>query len=308
MIAFIFPGQGSQKLNMISHFYAETVIKDTFEEAADAVGFDVLSVITTDETRLNQTEITQPAILATSIALYRLFQSRYPGQRPDRLAGHSLGEYSALVVAEVLSFQDALRLVATRGRLMQAAVPEGTGGMAAILGLTDEGVIAACKKAAEGEIVSAVNFNSPGQVVIAGQKEAVARAVEACKIEGAKRALPLPVSVPSHCALMIDAAGLLGQHFESISWHMPKIPIVHNVDAAKHETVPEIKAALTAQLYQPVRWVDCIHALAEAGNTAFVECGPGKVLTGLNKRILDDVVSLSLEDEAGFDAFKALCQ
>lgn len=295
MIAMIFPGQGSQKLNMISDFYDEAAVADTFDEASDTLGYDMLDLIQNNETKLNQTEYTQPAILAASIALYRFYLDQ-DGQKPALLAGHSLGEYSALVAAEVLHFHDALKLVRERGRLMQEAVPQGAGAMAAILGLEDLLVVEACSKAAKGEIVSAVNFNSPGQVVIAGQKDAVARAIEECKAMGAKRALPLPVSVPSHCALMKHAAELLGHHFADVVWHSPKIPVIQNVDAATHESTEAIETALIAQLHQPVEWVKCVHKLAKMGATSFIECGPGKVLTGLNKRILPELPCRSLED------------
>ncbi len=304
MFAFIFPGQGSQKLNMIKDFYLEDIVADTLDEASDTLGYDLLDLIQNDEVRLNQTEFTQPAILACSIALYRLWLDRHDIV-PHLVAGHSLGEYSALVVAEVLHFKDALKLVAERGRLMQQAVPVGAGAMAAILGLDDNIVIEACLKAAQGEVVSAVNFNSPGQVVIAGEKAAVERAIEECKALGAKRALALPVSVPSHCALMKHAAELLGHHFANVVWHTPKIPVIQNVDAFAHDTTEKIETALIAQLYNPVEWVKCVQKLEKMGATTFVECGPGKVLTGLNKRILPLAKCFSLEDQAGFDAFAA---
>lgn len=300
MIAFIFPGQGSQKLNMISDFYNEAIVSETFDEASDVLGYDMLDLICNQEAKLNQTEYTQPAILAASIALYRLWLDRTDRQ-PDFVAGHSLGEYSALVAAEVLRLDAALQLVAHRGRLMQQAVPAGAGAMAAILGLEDNAVIEACSKAAQGEIVSAVNFNSPGQVVIAGQKAAVERAIEECKAMGAKRALPLPVSVPSHCALMKQAAELLAHHFADVVWHTPKIPVIHNVDASAHETTEAIETALIAQLHNPVEWVKCVQKLHKLGVNTFVECGPGKVLAGLNKRILSDAQCFTLEDKAGFE-------
>jgi len=305
MIAFIFPGQGSQKINMISDFYDETIVGETFDEASDALSYDMFDLIESNAAKLNQTEFTQPAILTASIALYRLWQDRTGGV-PDLLAGHSLGEYSALVAAEVLHFKDALKLVAHRGRLMQQAVPEGEGAMAAILGLNDTQVIEACEKAAQGEVVSAVNFNSPGQVVIAGQKAAVDRAIESCKALGAKRALPLPVSVPSHCALMKHASELLGHHFADVVWHTPKIPIVHNVDASTHESTEAIEAVLIAQLHNPVEWVKCVQKLNKLGANKFVECGPGKVLSGLNKRILPDSSCVSIEDAAGFSILEEM--
>lgn len=299
MIALIFPGQGSQKLNMLADFYNEAVVADTFAEAGDILNYDLLELIKYHEAELNQTEFTQPAVLAASIALYRLWLER-TGKTPACLAGHSLGEYSALVAAGVLHFADALKIVRERGRLMQQAVPEGEGAMAAILGLEDAEVIAACKTAEQGEVVAAVNFNAPGQVVIAGMRAAVTRAIESCKTKGAKRALLLPVSVPSHCALMQPAAELLGHYFTTVVWHSPAIPVVHNVDASIHNTVEAVETALIAQLHQPVEWVKCIEKLAKMGADTFIECGPGKVLTGLNKRILPGVVSCSLEDRESF--------
>ncbi len=299
MIAFVFPGQGSQKLQMLQEFYAENSVKETFTEASDALGWDVLQLICQDEVRLNQTEFTQPAILAASVALYRLWIQE-TGFIPHYLAGHSLGEYTALVVAETLRFSDALKLVHLRGQLMQKAVPAGQGAMAAILGLDDQGVIEACREAAQGEIVAAANFNAPGQVVIAGEVLAVARAMETAKSMGAKRALALPVSVPSHCLLMQEAAENLAQYLESIPVSAPKIPVVHNVDAGLHAEPTDIKKALVQQLDQPVLWVKCVQTLEALGVNTFVECGPGKVLTGLNKRISAEGVCFSLEDRAGF--------
>lgn len=300
MIAFIFPGQGSQKLNMIADFYNEPLVDDTFEQASDILDYDMLELIQHHEAQLNQTEFTQPAILTASIALYRLWLER-TDKIPACLAGHSLGEYSALVAAGVLHFEDALKLVRERGRLMQQAVPEGEGAMAAVLGLDDAGVIAACKEAEQGEVVAAVNFNAPGQVVIAGVRTAVSRAIEICKSMGAKKALLLPVSVPSHCALMRQAAESLGHYFTTVVWHVPEIPVVHNVDASVHLTVESIETALTAQLHQPVEWVKCIEKLVKMGADTFIECGPGKVLTGLNKRILPGVANFNLEDRVSFD-------
>ncbi len=300
MLAFIFPGQGSQKLSMIQDFYKESIVQHTFEEASDALNFNVLQLITEDEAALNQTAFTQPAILTASIALYRLWELTSK-RRPQYLAGHSLGEYTALVAAQVLSFQDAVKLVQLRGQFMQKAVAPGQGAMAAILGLDDQGVIDACAEAAHGDVVSAVNFNSPGQVVIAGEAQAVTRAIETAKALGAKRALPLPVSVPSHCLLMKSAALELARHFETVTFHAPTIPIVQNIDGEIHDGVEAIKEALVQQLYNPVQWVKCIQKLAQLGVTTFVECGPGKVLTGLNKRILPEGLFLSLEDHSSFE-------
>ncbi len=299
--AFVFPGQGSQKLNMLSDFAGDGTFKKTFDIANSALGFNLAEIITSDEARLNQTEYTQPAILAASIALWQVFCEKSP-IRPEFLAGHSLGEYTALVVADVLSFEDALKLVHLRGQLMQKAVKQGEGAMAAVLGLDDQGVIEACREAAHNEIVSAVNFNAPGQVVIAGNTNAVTRAVDTAKALGAKRAMLLPVSVPSHCILMKPAADELAEAFNAISFNAPKIPVVQNVDADFHNDVETIKAALISQLYNPVQWVGSIRKLATKGVGAYVECGPGKVLTGLNKRIVEGVEFFSLEDQAGFDA------
>ena len=299
MIAFVFPGQGSQKINMLNDFYQEPIVKETFVEASEALGFNLLDLIQQDETKLNQTEFTQPAILAASIALYRLWMAEV-GAVPDYLAGHSLGEYSALVAAEILHFQEAIKLVHLRGQLMQEAVPEGKGAMAVILGLDDRGVIEACQQAAQGSIVSAANFNSPGQVVIAGEALAVNRAMETAKVMGAKRALPLAVSVPSHCLLMRSAAEKLAEYFQTITFAAPKIKIIHNVDAALHPDSLSMKKALIAQLDQPVLWVKSMQTLESLGVKVFVECGPGKVLTGLNKRIIAEGQFFSLEDQAGF--------
>lgn len=305
MLAFIFPGQGSQKLNMIQDFYKESIVQHTFEEASDALNFNVMQLITEDEAALNQTAFTQPAILAASIALYRLWELNSK-RRPQYLAGHSLGEYTALVAAGVLSFQDAVKLVQLRGQLMQKAVAPGQGAMAAILGLDDQGVINACAEAAHGEVVSAVNFNSPGQVVIAGEAQAVTRAIETAKALGAKRALSLPVSVPSHCLLMKSAALELARHLETVSFHAPAVPIVQNVDGEIHDSIAAIKDALVKQLYSPVQWVKCVQKLAQLGVSSFVECGPGKVLSGLNKRILPEGQFLSLEDQSSFEEARAL--
>lgn len=305
MLAFIFPGQGSQKLNMIQDFYKESIVQHTFEEASDALNFNVMQLIAEDEAALNQTAFTQPAILAASIALYRLWELNSK-RRPQYLAGHSLGEYTALVAAGVLSFQDAVKLVQLRGQLMQKAVAPGQGAMAAILGLDDQGVINACAEAAHGEVVSAVNFNSPGQVVIAGEAQAVTRAIETAKALGAKRALSLPVSVPSHCLLMKSAALELARHLETVSFHAPAVPIVQNVDGEIHDSIAAIKDALVKQLYSPVQWVKCVQKLAQLGVSSFVECGPGKVLSGLNKRILPEGQFLSLEDQSSFEEARAL--
>jgi [acyl-carrier-protein] S-malonyltransferase len=298
-LAFAFPGQGSQKLKMLSDVQEVPIVAATFAEANQVLGFDLTEIINADEARLNQTEYTQPAILAASIALWRLFCEK-TSVRPEFLAGHSLGEYTALVVAEVLNFTDALKLVHLRGQLMQAAVKKGEGAMAAILGLDDQGVIEACKEAAHNEVVSAVNFNAPGQVVIAGNVHAVTRAIDTAKTLGAKRAMLLPVSVPSHCMLMKPAADQLAQALNDVNFNVPKINIVQNVDADFHKDVAAIKTALIQQLYNPIQWVKSIKKLAANGVNIYVECGPGKVLTGLNKRIVEAAEFYSLEDQTGF--------
>lgn len=280
-LAFVFPGQGSQSLGMLAELGAQqALVRDTFAEASEALGYDLWALVQNGpEERLNQTDKTQPAILTVSIALWRLWLAE-GGARPAFVAGHSLGEYSALVAAESLAFADAVKLVERRGQLMQQAVPAGQGGMAAILGLEDADVLAACAEAAQGEVVSAVNFNAPGQVVIAGAAAAVERAIEACKARGAKRAVALPVSVPSHCELMRPAAEQFAASVESLQWQAPKISLVQNVSAAVPADLDTLRRDLLAQLYSPVRWVESIQLLAEKGVTELVECGPGKVLAG----------------------------
>lgn len=281
--AVVFPGQGSQKLGMLSDLADNRTVRAVYELASDHLGYDVWDVTQHDQGKLNQTEFTQPAILTASVALFELHKEKL-GQI-DMLAGHSLGEYTALVCSGAMAFTDAVQIVAKRGRFMQDAVPAGTGGMAAIIGLADDLVIKACDEAAQGEIVAAVNFNSPGQVVIAGEKAAVERAMANAKEAGAKRALPLPVSVPSHCALMMDAATKLKTELEAIQLFKPDIPVVHNVDVAVHHSSADIVDALVKQLYSPVRWVETIEHMAKEGVAKILEAGPGSVLTGLNKRI-----------------------
>ena len=280
----------------------QSVIIDTFAEASAALGYDLWALTQQGpEEQLNQTDKTQPAILAASVALWRLWQSE-GGARPAFVAGHSLGEYSALVAAGSLPFADAVKLVELRGQLMQQAVPAGQGGMAAILGLEDADVLAACAEAAQGEVVSAVNFNAPGQVVIAGGAAAVERAIEACKAKGAKRAMALPVSVPSHCDLMRPAAERFAASVEAIAWQAPQIPLVQNVSAAVVADLGALKRDLLAQLYSPVRWVESMVALGDRGVTSLVECGPGKVLSGLNKRCVKGVSTYNLDTPEAFAA------
>ena len=304
-LAFVFPGQGSQSLGMLAeHGAQQALIRDTFSEASDALGYDLWALTQEGpEARLNETDKTQPAILTASVALWRLWLAESDA-RPTFVAGHSLGEYSALVAAGALAFADAVKLVERRGQLMQQAVPAGQGGMAAILGLEDADVLAACAEAAQGEVVSAVNFNAPGQVVIAGAAAAVERAIEACKARGAKRAMPLPVSVPSHCALMRPAAEQFAEAVNALTWQMPKIALVQNVSAAAATDLDILKRDLLAQLYSPVRWVESVQFLAGQGVEALVECGPGKVLAGLNKRCVKGINSYNLDTP---DAFAAAC-
>jgi [acyl-carrier-protein] S-malonyltransferase len=285
--AWVFPGQGSQTLGMLSELASKyTIIQETFAQASEALGYDLWDVVQNDEQKLNQTHITQPALLAASYSIYKLLVEKKLSQ-PLYLAGHSLGEYSALVCAGVIDFKDAVRLVEARGQFMQQAVPDGTGAMFAIIGLDDNKVVASCEQAeAEtNEVVAAVNFNSPGQIVIAGNKDAAQVAANLCKEQGAKRALPLAVSVPSHCELMKPAAEQLASLLNDIQFHTPRIPVINNVNVAYPNESYAIKQALVEQLYSPVRWTETIIMLAEIGVEELLEVGPGKVLTGLTKRI-----------------------
>lgn len=302
-LAFVFPGQGSQAIGMLSGLAEEhSQITDTFAEASEALGYDLWALCQQGpEADLNRTDRTQPAILAASVALWRLWCADSP-VRPAYVAGHSLGEYSALVAANVISFADALRLVERRGQLMQQAVPEGQGGMAAILGLEDARIVDICTQAAQGEVVSAVNFNAPGQVVIAGQASAVERAIEQCKAAGAKRAIALPVSVPSHCALMKPAAEQLSKDLSPLSWQAPDMILVQNVSARPAPDLDSLRQQLVEQLYNPVRWVESIEWMAAQGVTDLVECGPGRVLSGLNKRCVKGVSTYNLDSADGFSA------
>jgi [acyl-carrier-protein] S-malonyltransferase len=305
-LAFVFPGQGSQAVGMLADQAGQhPLVGQTFQEASDALGYDLWALAQQGPVeQLNRTDKTQPAILTASMALWRVWLAE-GGPKPAYVAGHSLGEYSALVAAGSVGLADAVRLVERRGQLMQEAVPAGQGGMAAILGLADEDVIAACAQAAEGDVVSAVNFNSPGQVVIAGSAAAVNRAIDACKARGAKRALPLPVSVPSHCALMKPAAERFAEHIAGIAWQAPAISIVQNVTATVPGSLDDLKQNLLAQLYLPVRWVESIALLAQYGATQLVECGPGKVLSGLNKRCADGLSTYNLDTPDALAAARA---
>ena len=300
-IAFFFPGQGSQSVGMMSGFGDNPVIKQTFTEASDILGVDFWAMATELNELLNLTQNTQPLMLIAGIATYRV--ALQAGLRASIYAGHSLGEYTALVASNALSFADALPLVKYRAQVMQSAVPEGVGAMAAILGLDDELVREACLKAANGEVCEAVNYNSIGQVVIAGNKAAVERAMEICKASGAKRTLPLPVSVPSHCALMRPAAEKLAQYLEKVTINSPQIPVIHNADVAAYNDSARIKAVLVRQLYSPVRWVETVQAIYDQGITNSAEIGPGKVLAGLTKRIVAQLPCSALTSTEAIEEF-----
>jgi len=301
-LAFVFPGQGSQKIGMLSEIAQEaSEIQATFAEASEVLGYDLWDLCQNGEQEaINLTQRTQPLLLTSSVALYRLWRAR-GGAQPARMAGHSLGEWSALVCSGVLNFKDAVHLVRERGRLMQEAVPVGTGAMAAVIGLEDEAVESACAGAAEGEVVSAVNYNSPGQIVIAGSAAAVGRAVEACKAAGAKKAMPLPVSAPFHTELMRPAADKLAPQIEAAEFNAPEIPVVHNVHGEVEPDPVAIKALMIEQIYRPVRWTACTRKIIADGAEQLVECGPGKVLSGLTKRIDRSVVCHGIDSPASFN-------
>ncbi|ACR69541.1 ACP S-malonyltransferase [Edwardsiella ictaluri] len=295
--AMVFPGQGSQTVGMLADLAAQyPVVGQTFAEASEALGYDLWRLVQQGPAEeLNKTWQTQPALLTASVAIYRVWQQNH-GKQPAMMAGHSLGEYSALVCAGVLDFTQAVRLVELRGKLMQQAVPAGTGAMYAIIGLDNDAIAAACTGAAQGQVVAPVNFNSPGQVVIAGEKEAVERAGAACKAAGAKRALPLPVSVPSHCALMKPAADQLAGALQAIAFHAPSCPVINNVDVTAATDADAIRDALVRQLYSPVRWTETVQLMAAEGVDHLLEMGPGKVLTGLTKRIVDTMTAAAVND------------
>ena len=302
-IAVVFPGQGSQTLGMLADLAAaHPVVEETFAEASSVLGYDLWQLVQEGPAEeLNKTWQTQPALLAASVAIWCVWQQQ-KGTQPVLMAGHSLGEYSALVCAGVLDFKQAISLVELRGKLMQEAVPAGTGAMYAIIGLDNDAIAKACEESAQGQVVSPVNFNSPGQVVIAGNKEAVERAGAACKAAGAKRALPLPVSVPSHCALMKPAADKMAVALENITFSAPQFSVVNNVDV-KVESSPEaIRSALVRQLYSPVRWTESVEFMAAQGVEQLLEVGPGKVLTGLTKRIVDTLTAAAVNDTASLAA------
>ncbi len=301
-LAFVFPGQGSQKVGMLAELAAEnSIVEQTFAEASDVLGYDLWALVQSGpQEELNLTERTQPMLLTASVATWRVLQEKGVAQ-PALMAGHSLGEWSALVCSGVVAFADAVKLVQLRGKYMQQAVPAGVGAMAAIIGLADDAINNACEVAAGDQVVAAVNFNSPGQVVIAGHAAAVERAISGCKEAGAKRALPLPVSAPFHTSLMKPAADQLSAQIEATEFSVPSVPVVHNVNA-KTETDPaKIKALMIEQIYTPVLWVDCTKALVAAGVEQVVECGPGKVLSGLCRRVDKSLAAFSTDAPADLE-------
>jgi len=301
-LAFVFPGQGSQKIGMLAELAADNpTVEATFAEASEALGYDLWDMIQNgDQEDINLTERTQPMLLASSVAIWRLWGEK-GGPMPSQFAGHSLGEWSALVCAGSLDFADAVKIVRSRGAYMQQAVPVGEGAMAAILGIADDVIIAACDSARESGVVNAVNFNAPGQVVIAGSTAGVERAITICKEAGAKRAMALPVSAPFHTSFMRPAAEQLAELVQATSFVSPTIPVIHNVTAQTEADPKIIKSLMLEQIYKPVMWVDCILALKAAGAEQFVECGPGRVLNGLTKRIDRDLTSFSSDDAASLD-------
>lgn len=311
-LAFVFPGQGSQKIGMLADLAASyPIVTQTFAEASQVLGYDLWDLVQNGtQEDINLTERTQPLLLTASVAVWRVYQEKLKAQekndaQPALLSGHSLGEWSALVCAGVVAFADAVKLVQQRGKFMQEAVPAGQGGMAAIIGLDDALIIDACKNAEQGEVVSAVNFNSPGQVVIAGSAAAVERASALCKEAGAKRALPLPVSAPFHTSLMRPAADRLAEQINATIFNTPRIPVVHNVSAQTEANPEKIKALMIEQIYSAVRWVECVNTMSNAGINTTVECGPGKVLSGLNKRINAELITLSMEKTEEVDSVLA---
>ena len=295
-LAMVFPGQGSQSVGMMSRYDSFPVVRDTFAEASEALGEDLWALVENGpDEALNRTVNTQPAMLAADIAVFRAWRAA-GGVAPDLLAGHSLGEYAALVAAGALAFGDAMRLVRLRAQAMQDAVPAGVGAMAAVMGLDADGVIEACREAAQGQVVEPVNFNAPDQIVIAGHREAVERASAAAKARGAKRAVLLPVSAPFHSTLMRPAAQRLATRLAEVAVDAPTVPVLHNVDVSVADAPEGIRAALAAQAASPVRWVETIQAFMAEEVTHIVECGPGKVLSGLTKRIAPEIGALPLSD------------
>ncbi len=310
-LAFVFPGQGSQSVGMLAALAAaEPLVRKTFDEASAVLAYDLWKICQEGpEAELGRTECTQPAMLAAGVATWRAWLA-HGGSRPAAMAGHSLGEYTALVCSNAIDFATAVALVRYRGQLMQQAVPPGEGAMAAVLGLDDTQVVAACAEAEQGEVVEAVNFNAPGQVVIAGNTAAVGRAIELARARGAKRAVTLPVSVPSHSRLMIGASERLAERLAEVDIRMPDVGAVYTVDVRTHESPDGIRRALKEQLYRPVRWSDTVRAMISGGARTFVECGPGKVLTALNRRIerRADLSMLAVEDPDGLAAALAACK
>lgn len=297
----VFPGQGSQSKGMLEGYGDAPEVREVLAIASEVLNQDLVRLIADGPTDdLNKTVNTQPVMLTAGYAAYRLWRA-LGGPEPAVLAGHSLGEYTALVAAGALAFEDALPLVRLRAQAMQEAVPEGQGAMAAVLGLDDDAIRAACAEAAQGEVVEAVNFNAPGQVVIAGHAEAVCRAVDAARARGARRAVPLPVSAPFHSSLLAPAAARLREHLRAVPVKAPRIPVVHNVDVQSYEDPERIKDALVRQADHPVRWVECVRAMAGHGITLLAECGPGKVLAPLAKRIAEGVEGLALVDREAIE-------
>lgn len=301
-LAFVFPGQGSQKVGMLAEFADVAIVRDTYAQASHVLGYDLWELSQNGpQEELNMTEVTQPLLLTASVALWRLWNDK-GGAKPSLMAGHSLGEFSALVCADVIDFADAVDLVRKRGQFMQSAVPVGIGAMAAIIGLDDDQVDAACAAVADGECVNGVNYNSPGQVVIAGHASAVERAMAACKEAGAKRALPLPVSAPFHTDLMRPAGEELAKVVEQMAFSTPSIPVVHNVSVAPEQDPAAIKALVVEQIFSPVPWTQCVQYMASQGVTDTVECGAGKVLSGLNKRIEKSLNCFSTDTQASLNS------
>ena len=302
-LAFIFPGQGSQKIGMLAELAQQNpIIEKTFNEASEVLGYDMWQLIQQGaQEDINLTQRTQPILLTCSVAIWRLWAEK-KGTAPSQMAGHSLGEWSALVCANVIDFADGLRIVEARGKYMQQAVPVGQGAMAAIIGLDDQTILDACAESNDLGVVDAVNFNAPGQVVIAGSNEAVERTMEICKSAGAKRALPLPVSAPFHTSLMKPAADNLAEMVNAVTFRAPEVPIIHNVHAQNEQEPQAIKALMLEQIYSPVKWVDCIKQLKNTGVSTLIECGPGKVLSGLAKRIDRELMAVATESAADFDA------
>jgi [acyl-carrier-protein] S-malonyltransferase len=309
-VAFVFPGQGSQSVGMLKSLAeVEPTVRDTFADASEVLGYDLWKLCQEGpDEALNATERTQPAMLAAGVAVWRVWRKR-GGAAPTVMSGHSLGEFTALVCADSLDFGTAIDLVRFRGQAMQEAVPLGQGAMAAVLGLDDADVETACREAARNEVVEAVNFNAPGQVVIAGHATAVARAIEACKTRGAKRAIDLPVSVPSHSSLMKPAAERLRERLAQTEVRSPLVPEIYTVDVRKHGHPQGIRAALVQQLFSPVRWAETVRRMVASGVTHIVECGPGKVLTGLNRRVerRKEIAVYAVEDTTSIDEAIVAC-